>query len=76
MTIAQPKRKTDNKFLCLVKRPQSNMRYHDPTDSLWKPLQKERWELWTVLADTLNDAFKTAKYHFYRSNDNEILMFN
>lgn len=65
-TIQQPKRITDNIFLCLVKRASCYNVFFTP----------ERWELWKVIADTHAQAMQTAKYHFYRSRDNEILITN
>jgi len=66
MTITQPKRITDNRFLCLVKRPLV-------FNVFWQPA---RWEIWIVLADSHKEAMNTAKYHFYRSADNEIFVTN
>lgn len=70
MTIMQKHyystRKTDNIFFCLVKR-----------SAVFNVLfQPERWEMWKVLADSHEQAMDTAKYHFYGSRDNEILVTN
>lgn len=64
MTIRQPHLQTTNVYLCLVKRASVFNVFFQP----------ERWEVWRVLADDLQKAFETAKYHFYRSIDNEIFI--
>lgn len=64
MTIQQPYRKTSNKFLCIVKRAAVFNVFFQP----------QRWEGWIVLADSHSQAMEAAKYNFYRSNDNDILV--
>jgi hypothetical protein len=58
-------------FACEVLRPASNMRYQDTTGE-WKPVQPERWEIWQVLAETIDGARKIAEYHFYQSKTEDI----
>ena len=36
--------------------------------------QPEQWEIWTVLAETIDGARKIARYHFYRSDENKIFI--
>ena len=60
-------------FPCRVLRCASSMRYHDPADGLWKPLQDERWEEWNVWATSPEGARKVAEYHFYRTNPSNIV---
>lgn len=56
-------------FSCDVTRQASSMRYQDAADGKWKPIQPERRESWTVLAETLDGAQRVAEYHFYASKD-------
>ena len=58
--IEKPKKK----FSCLVLRAPVFNVYHHP----------ERWEQWTVLAQTKDGAHKVASYHFYRSKKEDILI--
>jgi hypothetical protein len=74
-TIIQPRRKTSNTFLCLVKRGASDMKYQSHDGSL-HPVHPERWEAWKVLADDHKGAMETAKYHFYNSLNTQILITN
>lgn len=55
-----------NKFICLVKRSEVFNVFFQPT----------KWEVWNVLAETKEGAKKIAKYHFYRSKENEIFISN
>lgn len=66
--------KPTQKFSCKVLRSASRMRYQDGSDGKWKPVQSERWEDWTVLAETKEGATKVAQYHFYNSDKNNILI--
>lgn len=65
--------KPDKKFACRVTRPQSKMRYHDPADGLWKPIEKEKEEVWTVWTEDREGALSVAKYHFMFSKSIEII---
>lgn len=58
-------------FSCDVLRTASKMHYQEITCE-WKPVQPERWENWTVLAETKEGARKIAEYHFYQSNSDNI----
>jgi len=58
-------------FSCDVLRSASKMHYQE-TSGEWKPVQPERWENWTVLAETKDGARKIAEYHFYQSNSENI----
>lgn len=62
------------KFSCDVLRSASNMRYQDAADGKWKPVQPEKWEEWTVLAETKEGAKKIAEYHFYNSDSSNIII--
>lgn len=68
-TLYQYNRKEDKRFFCLVKRSASKMRYHDPSDGRWKPVNKERWEFWTLVCSSVDEATSLAKYHFFNSNN-------
>lgn len=59
-------------FFCDVLRTASSMRYQEASDGKWYPVQPERWEKWTVLAETKEGAKKIAEYHFYQSNSDNI----
>jgi hypothetical protein len=61
--------KPTKQFLCEVLRPASQMRYQDPQNGNWKPVQHERSENWKVLAETKEGAKKVAEYHFYASKN-------
>lgn len=63
-----------NKFECNVLRQVSSMRYQDAVDGKWKPVHSERWESWTVLAQTKEGAKKVAEYHFYQSDKSNIII--
>jgi hypothetical protein len=58
-------------FFCEVLRTASSMHYQEYTGE-WKPVQPERWENWTVLAETKEGAKKIAEYHFYQSHSDNI----
>lgn len=66
--------KPDKQFLCDVLRPASELRYQDSTDGIWKPVQPERWEKWTVLAETKEGAKKIAQRNFHLTNDDNIII--
>lgn len=63
--------KPNRQFSCDVLRSTSNMHYQEITGE-WKPIQPERWENWTVLAETKEGARKIAEYHFYQSKSENI----
>ena len=47
------------------------MKYQDSNGD-WKPVQPERLENWTVMAETKEGAKKIAEYHFYQSKNIKI----
>ena len=61
--------KPAKQFTCEVLRPASHMRYQEPQNGKWIPIQPERTECWTVLAETIEGAQKVAEYHFYASKN-------
>lgn len=56
--------KPEREFSCRVKRA-------SVLNVLFKP---ERWEVWTVLAETKDGAALVARHHFYRSNPDDIII--